>query len=155
MFTLEQHVDNLTRHISLVRDTCVQLGKKLIALGERELGRNLIARGFCHDNSKFHGIEWDFLHVGPDVDKEKLALAVKHHSSTNDHHPEFWGNINAMSEPAMAEMVCDWHARSWEFGNSVREWSRANMVERFGATPETCSRINRYIDLLLENSFAK
>ena len=64
MLTAEQHLDNLVRHIELVRDACLLLGKRLIARDRQELGRILIAHGFTHDTSKFQGIEWEVPIVG-------------------------------------------------------------------------------------------
>ena len=56
----EAHLDALIRHIGLVRDACVLLGKRLIAQGRPHFGRLLIARGFVHDVSKFQGdIDWN------------------------------------------------------------------------------------------------
>src|SRR5262245_7755713 len=96
MLTPEEHLDNLVRHIDLVRGACLLLGKRLMAQGRQEFGRLLIARGFEHDVSKFYGIEWDYLHIGKDVPSEQLDLAVKQHTRTNSHHPEYWGGFEKM-----------------------------------------------------------
>jgi hypothetical protein len=69
MLTAEQHLDNLVRHIELVREACLLLGKRLIARDRQEFGRILIAHGFAHDASKFQGVEWEYLHAGRDVPK--------------------------------------------------------------------------------------
>ena len=93
MLSFDEHLENLTRHIHLVRGGCSLLGKRLVAQGRVEFGRLLIARGFSHDTSKFFGVEWEYLHVGDDVNTDKLRAAIQQHVSTNDHHPEFWGGI--------------------------------------------------------------
>src|SRR5712671_1729606 len=67
MLTVEEHLDNLVRHIELVREAGLLLGKRLMRQGEEEFGRLLIARVFVHDASKFYGVEWKYLHVGKDV----------------------------------------------------------------------------------------
>src|SRR5450755_1045681 len=93
--TPQEHIDNLVRHIGLV-----------------------------HDASKFHGIEWEYLHKTGEVPADRLQLAVEHHRRTNEHHPEYWGGIDNMPEIFVAEMVCDWYARSQEFGTDLRVWIR-------------------------------
>lgn len=152
-----EHIDNLTRHIHLVRQGCSMLGKRLVQSGREEFGRILIARGFAHDQSKFHGIEWDYLHVGDQVDKIRLAEAIKQHVSTNDHHPEFWGGIENMPEVAVAEMCCDWYARSQEFGKDLREWIKKEAFKKydFDYRTQTGQWVKLYVNILLKNYFSK
>lgn len=153
MFTKEEHLDNLIRHISLVRDACVLLGKRL----DNDQGRLLIARGFIHDASKFHGIEWECLHVGPGVTKRKLDLAIKQHVHTNSHHPEYHGGIKFMPPVDVAEMVCDWYARAQEFGTSLVDWIEADAVKKFKIKRDSQQYkwIGEYTSLLLESPFKK
>src|SRR5881392_825242 len=101
-----EHLDNLVRHINLVKNNCGLLGTRLMANGRVEFGRLLVQRGYLHDNSKFAGIEWDYLHSGKDVPKDVLELAIRQHQLTNPHHPEFWGGIINMPELYIYEMVC-------------------------------------------------
>jgi hypothetical protein len=158
MLSYEEHLDSLVRHISLVREACLLLGKKLISRGRKDLGRILIANGFMHDVSKFHGIEWDYLHVGnKDVPKEKLNLAIRQHTRTNPHHPEYWGGIEKMPEVYLAEMVCDWYARSQEFGTGLREWVKDGAINRYKIdTNSHCyQQIQDYLDLMLDDPFNK
>lgn len=157
MYSLEEHLDNLIRHIDLVRSACLLLGKKHIKEGQIEFGRLIIAKGFEHDVSKFYGIEWDYMHTGPDADKEKLALAVHQHVRTNQHHPEYYGGIDKMPPLSIAEMVCDWYARSQEFGTSLKEWITTTAISRFNIDTESeqFKLINKYVNMLLESSFVK
>jgi hypothetical protein len=158
MFTVEEHLDNLTRHIDLVREATTLLGKKLIKIGRADFGRLLIARGYVHDAGKFYGIQWDYMHAGKDVSKEKLALAVHEHQRTEEHHPEFWGEgITGMPEIAVAEMVCDWYARSQEFGSSLRDWIENTAVEKWNIdkSSQHYKWITQFVDLLLENTFVR
>lgn len=156
-YTLDEHLKNLVRHISLVQEACLLLGNRLVAAGQPSFGRNLIARGFQHDVSKFHGIEWDYLHVGPDVPKEDLDRAIKQHVHTNDHHPEFWGGVVEMPEIAVAEMVCDWYARSQERGTGLRTWITEHAMERFSIVPGSNedATIRRFTDMLLADAFRR
>lgn len=157
MFTYEQHLENLVRHIELVKNACLLLGKRLIDKGRREFGRILIANGFVHDASKFSGVEWEYLHAGPDVPKDKLELAIHQHVTTNQHHPEYWGGIEQMPEIAVAEMVTDWYARSTEFGSGLRDWIKSTAVSRFkiDVNGEQYAWINSCVNLLLEDSFSR
>jgi len=152
-----EHLDNLVRHIDLVRGACLLLGKRLIAQGRVEFGRILIARGFEHDVSKFSGIEWDYLHAGQNVPRDQLDMAIRQHVRTNSHHPEYWGGIENMPEIAVAEMVCDWYARSQEFGTGLREWITSEAVERFqiDVAGEGYAWVQQYVGLLLVDHFVR
>lgn len=157
MYDIDEHLENLTRHISLVRDGCVLLGRRLVKQGREDTGRLLVARGFKHDATKFTGIEWDYLHVGPDVPSIQLEAAIAQHVRTNDHHPEYWGSVNDMPEIAVAEMVCDWYARSQEFGTGLRDWIDENAMKRYNIVVDSEQHkwITTYTDMLLLNSFVK
>jgi hypothetical protein len=155
--TPEQHIDNLVRHIGLVREACLLLGKRLMARGRQDFGRLLIARGHVHDASKFHGIEWDYLHAGQEVPPQMLEVAIRQHTLTNPHHPEYWGGFANMPEIAIAELVCDWFARSQEFGTSLRDWIRDVAIGRFGIDTgsEGFRHLTGFVDLLLELPFKR
>ncbi len=157
MYGIDEHLDNLVRHINLVRESCTLLGRRLIREGRVDFGRLLIARGFRHDASKFSGIEWDYLHAGPDVPKERLDAAIAQHVRTNDHHPEFWGGLCNMPEIAVVEMTCDWYARSQEFGTGLRDWVTTNAIERYeiNVNSDQYKWILTAIDLLLQDPFNK
>ncbi len=157
MLSTDDHIDNLIRHIELVREACTLLGKRLIKSGRVEFGRLLIAKGFEHDVSKFYGIEYEYLHAGSDTDKEKLQLAMYQHLRTNQHHPEYWGSIENMPELAVYEMVADWYSRSQEFGTSLRDWINNTAMDKYKivADGEVHRWINKAVDVLLENSFVK
>lgn len=155
MFTLEQHIDDLVAHIRKVQDAGILLGKRLIEAGHRDTGKALIGNVMVHDASKFTGIEWDYLHTGPDTPEEELALAIKQHNTTNEHHPEHWGGIEKMPDEHLAETICDWVARSQEFGTSVHDFIKDTAMDRFKIDPETKERIDFFLSLLLRNSFAR
>ncbi len=157
MLTPQEHLDNLVRHIDLVREACLLLGKRLMGQGRLEFGRLLIASGFQHDVSKFFGIEWDYLHAGRDIPKDQLELGIKQHTRTNSHHPEYWGSVEDMPEIAVAEMVCDWYARSQEFGTCLRDWIKQNAIDRFkiDLESEQYKWINKFVDILLEDQFVR
>jgi hypothetical protein len=156
----EAHLDDLIRHITLVRNACVLLGRRLMArgrMGDWGDGLLLIARGHCHDHSKFAGIEWDWLHSGPNTPKDKLELARQQHTATNDHHPEFSGGIQRMPRMAMAEMVCDWFSRSQERGSDLRQWIASEATKRYGFCDgdPVYKQIMEFVELLIIDPFVK
>lgn len=145
-------IDEIVRHIDGVQTACRLLGERLIDNDKADLGRLLIARGYVHDNSKFYGIEWDYLVSG---DSEHLKLAISQHNRTNDHHPEYWGGIDLMPPLCLAEMVCDWKVRSGEFGSSLRDWVDGDASKRFKYTKgsKVYSTIMYFVDLLCDKPF--
>lgn len=151
-----KRLDIILRHIKHVQDNCIVLGEKLIGLGEIDLGRGLIKNGQIHDNSKLSGIEWEYLHGDvKETDPIHFKLAATQHVTTNFHHPEFWIDINEMPRIYVAELVCDWSARSSEFGNDIREWTKecATKKYKFTCNGKVYKEIKEFTDLLLEKPF--
>lgn len=152
-------IRDIAKHIRNVGDNCLILGEKLIEKGEIDLGRQLIANGFIHDSSKFHGIEFE--HMAPnqqlteETAKLKLKLAVQHHNRTNSHHPECWSGIKYMPRLAVAEMVCDWKSRSEEFGTALREYIEVTATKRWEFTSEdkVYKEIYEFVDMLCAKPF--
>ena len=114
-------------------------------------------RAAIRQRKNFSGIEWDYLHAGKDIPREKLELAIKQHVTTNSHHPEYWGGIEQMPEIAVAEMVVDWYARAMEFGTGLREWIKNTAIEKFRIKTDSpeYKRLQKFVDLLLEDSFVR
>lgn len=154
-----EHLDDLIRHKERVKDAGILLGKRLIAEGRDELGKQVIARGYAHDLSKFEGIEWQFLHCGNDVDPNDLQQAMSHHwcQTQNRHHPEFHGGLKNMTELDVMEMICDFLARSQEFGTSLRDWisTQANVRFHIDECPAQKAWIDKTINLLLRDQFVR
>ena len=155
LFTKRRKV--LMRHIDNVRQYCEKLGETLIETGETNLGHLLIANGYCHDQSKFHGIEW--LYLNDDVQKKSPKLfKASHlqHVTTNKHHPEAWeGGIHIMDRLHHAEMVCDWAARSSEFGTDLRAYLKDRATKRFDMAIQSKAyrQVKELMDLLLDPAF--
>jgi len=156
MTDAEKPVRTLLRHIRNVQDGCELLAERLIEQEKTELARALIANSMLHDNSKFRGVEWEYL---SDEAKtrypEQFKAAIKQHRLTNAHHPEYWGGIGNMPNVYIAEMVCDWKARSAEFGTDLRDWVKTKAVKRWDFTTHggTYRVIKEYLDLLLDPRF--
>lgn len=146
-----EKIEAVLEHIKHVQENCYKLGLKLIKGGEVEMGRNLIANGQIHDNSKFRGIEFEHLFEGSAI----LTDVVKHHSMTNAHHPEYWGGIQNMPDLYLAEMVCDCTARSAEFGDNIWDWmmTKATSKYEFVWDSEVGRKIYKYLSMLLVPRF--
>jgi hypothetical protein len=159
--TLEQELNNkrldiLCRHIDNVRRSCRVLGERLIENGELKLGRRLISNGYLHDHSKFAGIEWEYLHGDiKDSSPDDFKKATLQHQSVNKHHPEYWDGVDKMPLIYLAELVCDWNARSTEFGNDLREWIKTKATKRYKMKPQSkvYKQIKDFVDLLLDPAF--
>lgn len=147
-------INRLIRHIRGVQDNAQILGERLMSRGEFNLGKTLIANSFLHDNSKFFGSEWDFLSVDTnDVSSDELKIGIKQHNRTNRHHPEFYdGGIHDMPKEYVAELVCDWKARSSERGTSLESWILEEGTKRFNFTKNDAvyNTIKNFMSLLLE-----
>jgi len=146
----------VVRHITHVQQSCTLLGERLIASGEVEIGHALLANGFIHDNSKLRGAEWLYLH--DDVKEyapELFHAALQQHIHTNPHHPECWGGISEMPRLYLGEMVCDWHARSSEFGTGLREFIKEVATKRFDfkVQGKIYKEIKKLVDMLLDPAF--
>ena len=69
----------------------------------------------------------------PDGVEEQSARPIRHHVTTNRHHPEYHADVNAMSDVDLIEMVCDWTAMAEEFdqdGGSARGWADKTIGSR-------------------------
>jgi len=151
-----RRLKTLIRHITNVQQSCLLLGELLKAKGDKEFGQRLIANGFLHDNSKFCGCEWAYLHE--DVKQEhpkQFKAALDNHTHSNPHHPEYWAGIKNMPPLYLAEFVCDVHARGSEFGTDVRDWVKTVAADKFGFTLQSkvYKDVKQFLDMLLENPF--
>lgn len=149
-----EKIRTLTRHITNVQQNCNLLGEKLIENDEFDFAKLLISSGLLHDNSKFHGMEWDML-TTENTDPISLKLSVGQHNKSNTHHPEYWGGIKKMPRIAIAELVCDWKERSSEFGTSLLEWIENNAMQRFdfNKNDDVYKEIMYFVNLLVDKPF--
>ncbi len=176
-----KNLKSVTRHIKLVQEACDLLSERIIdeaielsrevdesglkkADGDKEQAEikkkidfaiMLIANSRLHDNSKFFGIEREYLIPG--ADPEKVKLAHHQHVTTNKHHPEIWGSMQQMPDICIAEMVCDWFARSTEAGTDLRKWIKEEALNKYqvSAKGKVYKVIKRYVDLLLDNPLTR
>jgi len=164
-----KHLDSVIAHINNVQIACHTLGKALMESEDQtdhEVGFKLIRNAYLHDNSKFYGIEWKYLRqidliksngLGEKELKGMLKLAHLQHSTTNMHHPEYWGDVKNMPPEYIAEMVCDLKARSSEFRTDLIDWVRNVFLQRHNLSinSKVYRNMNKYINLLLDKKFKK
>lgn len=152
-------LESLIRHIKLVREAAWLLATRFWERneeGDQEFAKRLMVNVGSHDDTKFFGIEWTDLRPN-NSDSEKLTLAHQQHLASNSHHPENWGGLNSMPDLTIAEMVCDWKARSDEKGSDLRDWIKNAAVEKYSISPQgrAYKKIKEYVDLLLDPPFGK
>lgn len=148
------------QHIQRVR-RCLTL-----LAGITDYGEELLERARVHDASKF-GPEERIPYVWlteyhrcrrngepfayPEGMEERVKRAIRHHVSSNRHHPEFHADPNDMSEVDLIEMVCDWTAMAQEFreeGGSARGWADKVIGKRVAFNAEKRRFIYQMIESL-------
>jgi hypothetical protein len=147
-------------HIERVR-RCLTLLAEVTDHGEA-----LLERAKVHDASKFgaeeripyvwltechrcqrHGEPFKY----PEGIAEAVKLAIRHHVTTNRHHPQFHADPNDMSDVDVIEMVCDWTAMAQEFGEhggSARGWADKRVGKRVPFNAEKQRLIYHTIEAL-------
>jgi Family of unknown function (DUF5662) len=131
-----------------------------------DYGDELLQRASVHDASKFgpdERVPYVWLteyhrcrRAGepfqyPEGVEERVRRAIRHHVTTNRHHPEFHADPNDMSEVDLIEMVCDWTAMAQEFGEgggSARGWADKVVGKRVAFDAEKRRFIYRMIEEL-------
>ena len=149
-----KHIQSITRHVDNVRTGAKLLAERMFEQGEISMARLLVQKVLAHDASKFVGVEWEHLRAGNDP-SETFPMALKQHQLTNDHHPEHWGGVKNMPEICLAEMVCDFYARSIEFGTDLRAYIKDVFMPKHGFTSKTkvYQQIKKFVDLIIEEPF--
>lgn len=153
---VQTKVDAIIRHKEYVKNACLYLSKKLIKQGRHDIGIKLVELAYIHDISKFHDIEFFYLNnTTKNTKPEMFDLAHQEHVRDNMHHPEYWSGFANMPEIYIAELACDFLARSQEFGSDVIEWINKIAVEKYEINKEGSQYkwLMFYINLLLEDSF--
>jgi hypothetical protein len=87
----------------------------------------------------------------PEGIAERVKLAVRHHVTSNRHHPEFHADPNDMTDVDLIEMVCDWTAMAQEFGEdggSARGWADRTIGKRVSFNAEKRRFIYQMIEEL-------
>jgi len=138
----------------------------LLLVNNGDYSDELRHRAEVHDASKFGDIEripyiWltEYYRCKlfnepfsyPEGMKERVKAAIRHHVTTNRHHPEFHSTPNKMNDFDIIEMVCDWTAMAQEFeqnGGSARGWADKTIGHRVKFNDERARLIYSTIDQL-------
>lgn len=139
-----KQVEDTVKHRKYFFDSALLLFEMLIEIGKDDLALELMRRASVHDHSKFSMEEIEALSsvsekqkdddgfTNPDykLNKEQENLISKHWAN-NRHHPEHFNSIYDMTTLDILEMICDWHARSVEFGTDLLEFVIHRQSNRF------------------------
>lgn len=132
--------------------------KRRVGLYLQKVADALFGRAAVHDNSKFLPEEYEpyeeafpglqkYAYGTPEFKAElvKIKPAIKHHTSHNDHHPEYFkSGIDGMNLIQLIEMVCDWIAASERSQANIHKGLLINK-ERFGIDDQLFGVIQRTV----------
>ena len=162
-------------HINCVRRNCEHLAGKYPDIGEELVKAGEVHDGSKFEDPEYSSyilITWRYkcadegkeFEIPGTIDKD----ATFHHIKHNKHHPEYWSDCgndvlnsanrdkpsttmvdgSGMSDVAIAEMCCDWHAVSLERGNTAKDWADSNINVRWAFTDDQISKIYEYLAAL-------
>lgn len=129
-------------HKGYVLEVCNTFADYLQNLGLTEDAEDLRQRAILHDNSKILNKD-EFLALTSIINDKsglrnpnsQLSLfkqdAIELHWKNNEHHPEYWNNINDMPPRARREFVCDCCARSIQYGTKLLDFMETRLQDRF------------------------
>jgi len=142
------------KHINRVKENCITLSNYF---NNPDLSR----RGYVHDLSKYSEAEYipyvwmtwyykmkDKGFEYPKGVENAVSKAWDHHKSMNDHHPEYWNNVQEMSDNSLFEMCCDITAMSQEFGDDPVKYFNNNHKERFNFSQNQLNKIYNGFEIL-------
>lgn len=151
--------EDTVEHKKIVLDNCFLMSKYLIRSGEIQLGMELLKRGALHDNSKFDAVEFEnlakilrsrkcFIDAKAKLSKEEIT-AIEYHWSHNRHHPEYYDEPSQeMGKLDIIEMVCDWYARSKQYGTNFIEFVKERQENRFHFEDGVFDTVLMYCELI-------
>lgn len=155
---IQEHVNDTLIHKQCLINSCVKMINCLYDCGRDDDALALAKRCSLHDHSKLQTEEIDSFVCLPKEDHDgkpngiltdEQRKYIEIHWKKNRHHPEFHDDYHQMSEIDIIEMVCDWHARSKQFGNvmSLVEFLNDTQMKRFGFDAELYERILVYCEI--------
>lgn len=154
-----KHFEELCIHKKLLIDSCYKLAVHFLKEDNEEFALMLMKRAFIHDISKLSKFEFHAADAFDSFkkhsknrnyvfsDNEKIFL--QEHWKNNKHHPEYWEDVNDMEDIDIAEMVCDWHARSVEFNDDLLVYINHRQDTRFAFPKHIYDKIINYATILL------
>ena len=153
-------LDDIFNHKKIVTDICFELVKYFMKNGNDDLALQLSRRAFTHDLSKINEDEfYGMAKFATDTDALQDAnkqltsdkqLAINLHWDRNSHHPEYWTDINQITELDIIELACDWQSRSLQFGTDSLEFLKVRQENRFHFPQDVYDKIEYYLKLINE-----
>ena len=151
---LERMADDIITHKIYVLQICQKVFKYLCDNNQSQVGIDLLKRAATHDNSKFSESEFErmasilktdecFKNAKYKLSKEERDI-IRLHWKNNRHHPEHFNDINQMSDLDIWEMVCDWYARSLQYGTNFLEFVSTRQKNRFDFPEQQFEKIYKY-----------
>lgn len=149
-------------HKQYVKKACAKLADYLKSKGIEEHAKLLLERAETHDNSKV--MCEDELFALSTIVNDKSCLtdpnkslsqlkqdAIKLHWKHNSHHPEHFKNYADMSRIDVMEMVCDWYARSLQYGTDLLDFAKVRQEDRFHFPQYLFDEIMLYCNVLVRD----
>jgi len=142
MTDVEKMYQDTFVHKEYVLIVCNKFADYLEKEGQIEDAADLRQRALVHDDSKIlNKNEFNALTA---IINDRSCLrdansqlsqfkqdAIELHWENNEHHPEYYKNINDMPLRARREFVCDCCARSVQYGTDLMQFMQTRLEERF------------------------
>ena len=136
---IDNHRQNVVKAWTVMKSNsdCMSLISKYLNTSIESAIRLIDMLVDAHDLSKygtseFHQYRRHFYPVSEEEkesNKSAFDTAWEHHYTNNLHHWNWWyksGNMDNMKMPYVVEMICDWEAMGYQFGNTSKQWYENN-----------------------------
>lgn len=138
---IDKHRANVQKAWDEVQEKCKDLLSANLSSTQLALIESNIKN---HDMSKYGEEEfepyrkWFYPVEESEKSKKEFDKAWQHHKENNLHHPDIWkerGNQDLMPYYFIVEMVCDWQAMGYVFGNNAKQYyekEKTNIQAKLG-----------------------
>lgn len=157
-----EHVSDTLIHKKYVIESGLILINYLFDNERDEEALQLSRRCARHDDSKFESDEMrEFLQLPKEGENMRNARAplspttqslIQRHWKHNRHHPEFYVDYHEMTEVDIMEMVCDWYARSMQYGTNFKEFVLTRQEMRFKFDEDFFAVVWKYCEIIDQRS---
>lgn len=157
---LEEYINETLLHKQYVLESAKIMSIYLIEIDKYDLAVELINRCSVHDNSKFS--RGEMIHLLKITDKsdfkdpsklltDEKRYAIRYHWANNRHHPEYFDDVNMMTDLDLMEMACDCFARSLQYNTDFLNFIEVRQRERFKFPDELYKKYYNYCCILDSN----
>jgi hypothetical protein len=155
---VKHHIIDTLTHKQFFSTACLRMIDYLYVCERFDDALELAKRCSLHDHSKFEDdeikqfIQLPIEEYSIKTSREPLTPEqvkyIETHWKRNRHHPEFFSSPNNMSDIDIMEMVCDWFARSLQYGDDFMYYATVVARRRFGFNEETFAKVLSYCEAL-------